>query len=304
MTATSDLIIERRRVRRRLAMWRILAIVALVALVIVLVPKPSSVGGGDQIARLAVDGVIVDEPRRERLLERIAESDRVQALIVRINSPGGTAAGSEALFEAIRRVAEKKPVVAVMDEIAASGGYVTSLGGDRIFARQTTLTASIGVVAEFPNLKGLLDNVGIGVTRVKSGDLKAEPGIVEPPSPKTIAAMEELTRDSFAWFRSLVDERRDLTPEQLETISDGRVVTGRQALDLGLIDEIGGEQQALAWLQSAHDLDEDLKVRDWKWQEPDLPWPIDAVDSMFGGFLGGVWDLDLRWGPRIYAVAQ
>jgi len=178
MTATSDLIIERRRMRRRLAFWRILAIVALAAAVIVLIPRPSGGVRGDHVARIAIEGIITDDPDRDASLAKLAGDDKVKAVVVRINSPGGTVAGSEALYQSLRAVAAKKPVVAVMAEAAASGGYVTAIAADHIVARATTLTGSIGVVAEAPNFSGLLESLGISVMRSKSAPLKAEPSFL------------------------------------------------------------------------------------------------------------------------------
>ncbi|MEM1382889.1 MAG: signal peptide peptidase SppA [Pseudomonadota bacterium] len=303
MTATSDLIIERRRVRRRLAFWRILAIVALVAVVGLLIPRAGVTGGGgSEIARVSINDIILDDPRRERALDKIAETDRVKALIVRINSPGGSAAASEALFDALRRVAEEKPVVAVMAEVAASGGYITALGADRIFAQKNTITGSIGVVAEIPNVEELLESVGIEVTRIKSGPLKAEPAITSEPSAESLAALETLMLDSFDWFRDLVAERRGLEEAAVEAVSDGRVFTGRQALEAGLIDAIGGERGAREWLSSEHDVDADLTVRDWRWNDRELPWPLDSLDQATARFLGLTRMAPRINGPSLYTI--
>ena len=274
MTATSDLVIERRRVRRRLAFWRIVAIVALLAVAIILIPMPSGGPSGDHVARLSIDGIIFDDPERDEAIFDLAEDRNARALIVRINSPGGTVAGSEALYESLRAVAERKPVVAVMGEAAASGGYVTALAAERIIARATTLTGSIGVVAEAPNFSGLLDKIGIDVLRVKSAPLKAEPSLLTKPEPGSVEAQQSLIDDSFAWFRDLVRERRGLSGQRLDAVADGRAFTGRQALELGLVDAIGGEVLAREWLEERHGVAADLELRDVEWGEPDLPWPL------------------------------
>ncbi|MDT8342994.1 MAG: signal peptide peptidase SppA [Thermohalobaculum sp.] len=302
MTATSDLIIERRRIRRRLAFWRILAIVALAAVAIVLIPRASVEDRRDHIARITIDGLILDDPDRDTSLAELAEADHAVAVVVRINSPGGTVAGSEALYHSIRAIAAKKPVVAVMADAGASGGYLTAIAADHIVARATSLTGSIGVVAEAPNFAGLLDSIGISVMRSKSAPMKAEPAFLTEPEPGSMAVQQMLIDDSFAWFRDLVAERRGLTGERLAAVTDGRVFTGRQALQLGLVDAIGGEEVARAWLDSAHGIDPDLKISDWSWSEPDLPWPIAGVrESLFGSaplghLLGG--------GPRLFAVIR
>lgn len=302
MTATSDLIIERRRIRRRLAFWRILAIVALAAVAIVLIPRASVEDRRDHVARITIDGLILDDPDRDASLAELAETDHAVAVVVRINSPGGTVAGSEALYHSIRAIAAKKPVVAVMADAGASGGYLTAIAADHIVARATSLTGSIGVVAEAPNFAGLLDTIGISVMRSKSAPMKAEPAFLTEPEPGSMAVQQTLIDDSFAWFRDLVAERRGLGGEHLAAVTDGRVFTGRQALRLGLVDAIGGEEAARAWLDSAHGIAPDLKISDWGWSEPDFPWPIAGVrESLFGSaplehLLGG--------GPRLFAVIR
>jgi protease-4 len=300
LAATADMIIERRRIRRRLAFWRILAIVAIVAAVIGFLPRFG--GLGEHIARVEIDGLILDDPDRERELAAIADDERARALIVHVNSPGGTVAASEAIYLALRKVAQKKPVVSVMDEYAASGGYIAALAGERIVARGNTLTGSIGVVMEAPNVAGLLEKLGVEVTRVKSGPLKAEPSLTSSPSPEALRAQEELIADTFHWFRGLVAERRSLEGAALDRVSDGRAFTGRQAVELGLVDALGDEETALAWLSEAHGLDRDLGVVEWRWDDTDLPWPLSIFDESAAVLaqlerLAGA-------GPRLYAVLR
>lgn len=304
MSATSDLILERRRVRRRLTFWRVTAIIAVVALLAVLSPFG---GGGDgrggaHVARIWIDGLILADPDREARIKDIAEDDRVRALIVRINSPGGTVVASEELYDSLRDVAEKKPVVAVMSEVAASGGYVTAIAAERVFARGNTITGSIGVFADIPNVTGLLDKLGVEFTRVKSAPLKAEPSIVTEPEPGAFAAQDVLIADTFAWFKGLVAERRDLSGGQLSEVTDGRAFTGRQALDLGLIDAIGDEDDALAWLAETHGIDAGEGPRDWRWDDSDLPFPFFDFGDAESLLDAGRSVLDA--GPRLYALMR
>ena len=294
------MIIERRRVRRRLAFWRIVAIVAIVAAAIGFLPSFGAVG--EHIARVEIDGLILDDDDRERELAAIADDRSARALIVHVNSPGGTVAASEAIYLALRRIAEKKPVVAVMNEYAASGGYIAALAGERIVARGNTLTGSIGVVMEAPNVAGLLDKLGVEVTRIKSGPLKAEPSLTAPPSPEALRAQEELIADTFDWFRDLVAERRKLDGAALERVTDGRAFTGRQAVELGLVDALGDEEAALAWLNEAHGIDRDLEVIEWSWDQPDLPWPFSMVDE--GARALARLERLVAGGPRLYALIR
>src|SRR5690625_1923097 len=296
------MILERRRLRRRLSLWRILAIIAITAAIIASLPALGLGTVGEHIARITIDGTIVDDPAREETIRANADNAGAKALIVRVNSPGGTVVASENIYKALRQVAAEKPVVAVMDEVAASGGYIAALGADRIVASGNTMTASIGVVMAAPNISGLMDKLGVDVLRVKSGELKAEPALTSEPTPAVIAAQEALISDTFDWFRDLVAERRALDGQQVEQVSDGRVLTGRQALAAGLVDSLGDEQDALAWLAEAHEIDADLRIVDHEWRDDDYLWPLaflglrssaaERIDNLLSG------------GMRLYALPQ
>ncbi|MEM8759469.1 MAG: signal peptide peptidase SppA [Pseudomonadota bacterium] len=312
MAATADLIIERRQMRRRLALWRILAIVAVVLAVVVGIASvrgfaPGTPTSSDNIARIKIDGIIASDFDRDEELAKIAEDDAVKALIVRINSPGGTIAGSEALYQGLRAIGEKKPVVAVMVEAAASGGYITALAADHIVALGNTLTGSIGVVAEAPNIARLLSENGVDVFKVKSTPLKAEPGFLTEPAEGAVAAQQVLIDDTFAWFRGLVAERRALDDKKLDTVADGRAYTGRMALELGLIDALGDEATAKAWLTAEHDIDADTKVVDRDWKKPDPSLLLQLLQdgaAQLGVPYPGWRDVAPRLGPgpRLYAI--
>ncbi len=181
-----------------------------------------------------------------------------------INSPGGTTAGSEQLYDALVRLKAKKPLVVVVEGLAASGGYITAIAADHIVAQQSSLVGSIGVLFQFPNFTELLKTVGVKVEEVKSSPLKAAPNGFEPTSPEARAALDALVKDSYAWFRGLVKERRGMDDAQLEKVADGRVFTGRQAVDLKLIDALGDEKTAVAWLVAQKNVKKDLPVRDYK----------------------------------------
>jgi protease-4 len=301
MTATSDMILDRRKSRRQLTLWRVLAIVAIVIAIIALIPKTGGTRG-DHIARISIDGIIFSEAKREKTIMALAEDDSVKALIVRVDSPGGTVTASEAIYEAIRKVAAEKPVISVMGEYAASGGYMAAIAGEHIVARGSTLTGSIGVVAEIPNVEGLMEMVGVEVTRIKSAPLKAEPSFVESPSPAALRAQEELIADMFGWFRDLVAARRALSGADLAEVTDGRAFTGRQALALGLVDVLGDEETALDWLAETHELDRDLPVLNHTWRDPKKPWPLSFLEDAEAAFsLEGRLHTGM---PRIYALIQ
>ena len=301
MTATADMLIERRRVRRRLAFWRILAIVAVVIALIAVIPRT---GPGQQphIARVTINGMIFHDPAREKLILDLAKDEDVKALIVQIDSPGGTLVGSEALYDAVRKVAAEKPVVAVMSELAASGGYLTALGADHIVARRNTLTGSIGVVMEAPNIEGLLENLGVEVNRIKSAPLKAEPSFTSRPSAEALAAQRVLIQDGYTWFRELVAERRGLKGTALDRVTDGRVFTGGQAVDLGLVDVIGDQQAALDWLYESHGISSEIAVQDRRVKRKDRPWPWRFLEDASAAISQPHRLIDAA--PRLYAVLQ
>jgi protease-4 len=268
MSLDSDVIVDRRRIRRKLTFWRVTAAVVAIA-AIVAVAAIATPGGrrafttSGSIARVHIDGLIRSDADRVEALERL-ENSHAAAVVVHINSPGGTTAGSEQLYDALTRLKAKKPMAVVVEGLAASGGYITAIAADHIVAQQTSLVGSIGVLFQFPNFADLLKTVGVKVEEVKSSPLKAAPNGFEPTSPEARAALDSLVKDSYAWFRGLVKERRGMDDALLEKVADGRVFTGHQAVDLKLIDELGDEKAAVAWLVAQKGVKAGLPVRDYK----------------------------------------
>jgi protease-4 len=267
MSLDADLIVDRRRMRRKLTFWRATAIGVIVlgiaAAAAMAGNRIRGFGVRPYIARVTISGLIRGDQDRVEQLDRLAKSSLARAVIVHVDSPGGTTAGSEQLFDSLSRLREKKPLVVVVDSLAASGGYITALAADHIVAQQTSLVGSIGVLFQYPNVADLLDKIGVKVESVKSTPLKAAPNGYEPTSPEARAALESIIQDSYAWFKGIVQDRRHLTDSQLQTASDGRVFTGHQAVDLKLIDEIGDERTAIAWLGKEKNVDTKLPVRDY-----------------------------------------
>jgi protease-4 len=277
MSLDADLIVDRRRMRRKLTFWRVLAIAVIVLAIagaVVLSSRRAGVFGvSPYIARVTISGLIRGDQERVEALDKLAQSSLARAVIVHVDSPGGTTAGSEQLFDSLSRLRDKKPLVIVVDSMAASGGYITAIAGDHIVAQQTSLVGSIGVLFQYPNFADLLGKIGVKVESVKSTPLKAAPDGFEPTSPEATAALNAIIQDSYAWFKGLVQDRRHLTDAELATASDGRVFTGHQAIDLKLIDELGDERTALAWLGKEKNVDTKLPVRDYELQSRlgDLP---------------------------------
>ena len=268
--------------RRSRGLWRVLAFLALAIAVVVglgrfALPQGAS---GDYVARLVIDGTITTDRDRLAAIEDLALDDAVRGVIVAINSPGGTTAGGEELYEALGRLRQAKPTVAVIGELGASAAYMTAIATDQIFARRLSIVGSIGVLYQHVNAGKLMDTIGIDLDKVASGPLKAEPDINEPLDGAPRASIAALVDDSFQWFVDVVAERRGLARPVVLTLADGRIVTGRSGVESGLIDAIGGEREALDWLHTERDLDDDLDVHT-VWPEPEQG--FDLIGTLLGG---------------------
>ena len=268
MSLDSDVIVDRRRIRRKLTFWRVatavLAIAAIVAIGVIATPGGrGAFSTAGSIARIQIDGLILSDNDRVAALERLEKSSAA-AVIVHINSPSGTTAGSEQLYDALTSLKAKKPLVVVVEGLAASGGYINAIAADHIVAQQTSLVGSIGVLFQFPNFTDLLKTVGVKVEEVKSSPLKAAPNGFEPASPEARAALDSLVKGSDALFRGLVKDRRGMDDALLDKVADGRVFTGHQAVDLKLVDQLGDEKTAVAWLVAQKGVKAGLPVRDYK----------------------------------------
>ena len=254
--------------------------------------------GGAHVARVKVDGIIAAEDRMVRQVTALGTDKSVKAVIVAIDSPGGSVTGGEALHDAIAAVAAKKPVVAVMGGIAASAGYMIAVPAARIFARQGTLTGSIGVYLQTAEISGLLDKLGVSTEAIRSGPLKDQPSLFEKTSPEGRQVLQGLVMDYYDQFVTMVAQGRHMDPDAVRRIADGRPYTGRQALKLGLIDQIGGEPEARAWLAQAKGVSADLPAREVA--QPGL------AARMFGESLveigAGIWKSLLGQGVKVDGV--
>ena len=284
MTLDADQIIERGRLKRRLTFWRVLGVVALVAVVVVGAGRFDLVGEDDHVARFAITGIILDDQAQQDALDGIADNDKAKALLVKIDSPGGTYVGGEALYQTLRRVAEKKPVVVLMGTTATSAGYMTALGSDHIVAQAGSLTGSIGVIMQTADFTGLLEKLGIKPEVIKSGPLKAQPNPLERFTPEARKATEEVIQDFYDMFVDLVVERRSLSRDKVLALADGRVFSGRQAKKVGLVDALGSEPEARKWLAETHKIADSLPVKEVKVKHENQPWR-DLFDSIMGKVL-------------------
>lgn len=274
----SDAQFEKRRLKRRLALWRLGAIIAIVVAGVVIAggsfhySGDAGVLGRPYVARVVIDETIFEDPLRREAIEDLADNDNVRAVLLYINSPGGSTYGSEELFVSLRHVGENKPIAAVIGTIGASGGYMTALAADRIFAGESSIVGSIGVLFQTVEVSKLLDKVGVSAETITSGPLKAEPSPFKPLSNNVRQATQAMINQTSEWFIGLVHERRHLNSDQIARISDGRVFIGRIGLGIGLIDQLGGEREARAWLESEHKISRTLPVRTVRWRGPAEDW--------------------------------
>jgi protease-4 len=260
MSLDADSILDRRRLKRRLTVWRLAAIVAVFALAFIALFRIDLVTGRDHVAEIGVTGLIVDDDDRSEFLRKVADDGNAKALIVNIDSPGGTTVGGEILYNDIRRVAERKPVVGVIRTLGTSAAYLVAAATDHIISAESSLTGSIGVLIQTAQFTDLLEKIGISAEAIKSSPLKNTPSPLEPLTEESRAATQAVIDDTHAWFIGIVAARRDLPEERLQQVSDGRIFTGRQALQLGLVDELGGRHEAREWLSKTHNISSSLPV--------------------------------------------
>ncbi len=291
MTAEIDNLLDRRRLRRRLTVWRVLAVGGIVAALFAFSAagdQLSEAVGGKQIARISIEGTILESRDQLQLLKRVGDADNVKGVLVFVNSPGGTTTGGEALFGALRDLSKKKPVVAQFGTVAASAGYIVGLGADYIVSRANTITGSVGVLIQWPEVSQMLDKIGVKMNEIKSGTLKAVPSPFEPLDARGQEVTKSMIEEGFRWFLSLVETRRNIKPDQIPGLVDGRVFTGQEALGLKLVDAIGGEDEAVDWLRRTRNVDKDAKVVDWKPEPAELVGPFQLARLARKGSLGPI----------------
>lgn len=278
MATHADEIIDRRRLRKKLSFWRIITFIILGVALLAMVGFGANKAGlsntkKEYIAKVSFTGVITNDEPMLDLLESLKEDKKAKAVIIHVSSPGGSTVGGEAMFEAIRELAEVKPVTATVGTLAASAGYMIASATDHIVARRSSIVGSIGVLFQYADASQLLDKIGVKVKAIKSSPLKAEPSPFNPTSEEAVAMIDRLIQDSYKWFVDIVVDRRDMTRFEVLKLADGSIYTGNQSLENGLIDAIGGEAVAVKWLNEEKDISDTLKVIVRK--------PIRPTDSIF-----------------------
>lgn len=267
MTYTADAVLERRRIRRKLTFWRVVTLLLLAAMILFAAlyingSKPSR--NIPHIAKISITGTIYNNEELLKRLKDVAESEMVKGVILDISSPGGTTTGGEVIYDAVRKIADKKPVVSQVGTLAASAGYMIAIASDHVIAHKTSMIGSIGVLFQYPDISGLLDKVGVKFETIKSSPLKAEPNFFSPASDEAKAMIDNTVKDTYDWFVGLVKERRPMiTADKLPALTNGSVYTGRQGLQHKLIDALGDQETSIAWL-ATKGIDKNLPVVEWK----------------------------------------
>jgi protease IV len=263
----AEVILDRRRLRRKTTFWRVIAFMLGIAALLAgfaALSGGSLLPRGNHVARISVDGFIPTRPDAVELIRKAAKTASVKAIVVKINSPGGAASGGEILYKSVLEAAEDKPIVAVIDGLGTSAAYMTALGADHIVARESAITGSIGVIFQFGHFETLMEKIGVEYEEVKSRPLKGQPSPFAEPSDEALAMLQSVVNETYDWFVGIVIERRGMDRAKAYSLADGSIYTGRRALAEKLIDEIGDEDEALAWLTKERGVAEDLPVSEWR----------------------------------------
>ena len=258
-----ELLTDRRRIRRKLSFWRVMTVLALIALVAGLMLQYDGPGRrGDHIARIDISGVITDDQTLVELIEDAAESSAAKGIVVSISSPGGTTYGGERIHNALVKARQSKPVVADIHTLAASAGYMIAASADHIVAGESSIVGSIGVIFQYAQAGELLDKIGVSFEEIKSSPLKAEPSPFHEASEEAKAMIRSMVLDSYDWFVDLVAEGREMERAQVLALADGSIFTGRQGLENGLVDALGGEAEIRAYLKT-RGVTDGLEIVEW-----------------------------------------
>jgi protease-4 len=208
----------------------------------------SSSVSGPRVALVEVKDVITSSEEIVKQLKKYDKNKNVKSIVVRVESPGGSVAPSQEIYEAIKSIRDSgKPIVVSMGSVAASGGYYLSIGATKIFANPGTLTGSIGVILEYPNYMGLMDKIGVNMTTIKSGKMKDVGSPYRKSSSEEEKYLQDLIDNTYNQFISAVSIERKITLEEVKEMADGRVFTGLQAYDYDLVDTLGGYEDAIMY---------------------------------------------------------
>ena len=270
MNISPDFLYEREKLKEKLKKWKWLFCILLAILLLVITQDRSNIkSSSEEIARIRLEDVLLQDPDLIKKIKELEDNPRIKALIVNINSPGGVSYAGEELYVALRNFSKKKPTVSVLESVAASGGYMAALGTDYIVARNMTITGSIGVIWQSFEAVELANKLGIKFVNVKSSPLKASPNPMELTTKASLKASEETVQDSYEIFLQIFMESRKIEESKARELANGRVFIGKRAKELNLIDKIGGESEALMWLQMEKKISNKAKIIDIFWGKQD-----------------------------------
>ena len=247
------------------------------------------------IAKLYLDGMINNESDFLEKIKQLKQNNNFKALLIIVNSPGGTFVSSKEIYDSLKLIDEKIPVAVYMKEVATSGAYLVSLGADKIFANTGTITGSIGVILQTIDITLLLDKIGINPLVLKSGDLKAVPNPIEKTTYSQIDYIKNIVLLMQEEFNKIVNTERKISLENQKIINDGRIFTSNQAKEINLIDEIGQEENALDWLKKKAGLDDKIKILDYAEKD-------DLFNFLNLKFLKKISNTDLKLTDGILAI--
>ena len=206
--------------------------------------------GGQRMALVSVSGPIMDAEPTLEWIRKVERDPSVAGVLLRVDSPGGGAAASQELYNALAALAQKKPVAVSMGSLAASGGLMVSMAGTRVFANASTVTGSIGVRMDIPQLQGLMGKIGVGQETITTAPFKDAGSYMRPLNPDQREYFKKVLDDMHQQFVDIVAQGRHMEHARAAALASGKIFTGREAVQLGLVDELGGQETALAWLSA------------------------------------------------------
>lgn len=249
------------------------------------IPEVGGKVSGDRVRIVRIEGAISDPRRTVDHLEQALADSQVKAVVLRIETPGGAVGASQEIYEAIRRTDSVKPVVASIVNLGASGGYYAAVGARVIFANPGSLTGSIGVITQTMDAHLLLEKIGLSQETIKSGEFKDAGSPFRPMSERERSLFQAMIDDVHHQFRGVVAQRRGLPATALDTLADGRILSGRQARDAGLVDSLGSFSQAIACARKLAKLPADAPVEKDEPKQPLMRRLLDPEGEAFSRIL-------------------
>lgn len=267
MKVSADILYELDRLRKANFKWKFMLLAVGAVLIMFSITKGGDSYNAKHIARIKIENIITDNVEVISSIHKLAEDKNVAAVIVQINSPGGSPYMSEEIYRSLRKVSASKPVASVIGSLAASGGFMVAMAGDKIFAGETSITGSIGAIMQTVDASVLAEKIGVKFKNYSYPAMKGLPNPTEPTPPYAEKILKDVVKDVYDSFLNIVALRRNIPKQELQEFADGRIYTGRQAVKLKLIDQIGGEDDALEWFYSEKEVLKNIPVKDIELEE-------------------------------------